>query len=91
VTYLARRPTLPQLLSHQAIFNIAKSSTLLEMVLGQKHIEQAPLSRFVLEVFHDGRVAIPSVVACTQLSCIDGVCGYADFFDESFNLWWHNN
>jgi hypothetical protein len=39
VAYLARRPTLPQLLSHQAIFNIAKSSTFLEMVLGQKHIE----------------------------------------------------
>ena len=56
------------------------------MVFGQEHVEQAPLSRLHLQVFHDGWVAFPSLVAGTQLGCVDGVCGYAHLFDESLNL-----
>lgn len=85
-TYLARSSTLPQLLSHQAIFHIAEARTLLEMILGQKHVEQAALSRLFLKIFHDRRVAVPSLVAGTQLRRVDSVGGYAHFFDESLDL-----
>ena len=86
MTYLARSPTLAQLLSHQAIFHIAEPSTLLEMILGQEHVEQAPLSRLLLKIFHDRRVAVPSLVAGAQLRRVDGVCGNAHFFNESLDL-----
>jgi hypothetical protein len=56
------------------------------MILGQEHVEQAALSRLFLEIFHDRRVAMPSLVAGAQLRRVDRVCGDAHFFDESLDL-----
>jgi hypothetical protein len=51
--YLAGNPTLPEVLGHQPILQIAESCSLLEVVLWQEHVPQTQLLSLNLQVFDD--------------------------------------
>ena len=79
---------LAQVLSHNAILQVAKPCTLLEVVLRQEHVPQTQLLRTLLQVFQNGRVRVEAGLdaALAQLLRVDGIGGDAFFFDELFDL-----
>ena len=86
-TYLTSRPALAQILSHKAILQIAKPSTLLEMCLGQKHIPKPQLLRLALELLDDRGMRREALLGrIANLAEVDGIGGYAFFFDEFLDL-----
>lgn len=85
-TYLASNGTLAQLLGHQAIFNIRELRTILEMILGQKHIPNAGGTGLCLQVVENAWVAVPSCVAGPDLRAVDGLRRYDFFVDEFLDL-----
>lgn len=56
------------------------------MVLGQEHIPQADLAGLGLELFHDRRVGLPSLLANAKLCGEEGFGGDAFFLDELLDL-----
>lgn len=49
---------LPQILSHQAVLDIAEPGTFLEMVLGQEHVPETEFLRFGFQVLNDGWMSV---------------------------------
>lgn len=85
-THLRGNLALAQQLGHQAILDITVTGALAEVVLGQEHIPQTQLLGLGLQLLHDGRGGLPSLLALAQLSGEDGVGGDAFFLDEFLDL-----
>lgn len=86
-TYLAGRPALAQLLSHESILKIAEACSLLEVVLRQEHVEQTQLLCSLLQVLNDRRVRAEAFDGTfANLLDVDRVGWYAFFFDELLDL-----
>lgn len=87
-SYLGSSSTLAQVLSHQAILQIAEASTLLEVVLWEEHIEQAQLFCLVLKILHDLWMCTEALFGrATDLLCVDWVGWDTFFIDELLDLW----
>ena len=59
-TNLTRHTAFAQILCHQAIFQVGKASTFLEVVLGEEHVPQSELAGLGLEILEDGGGCCPS-------------------------------
>ena len=86
ISNLRSDPALPQILRHQAIFQIGEPRAFLKMTLWQEHIPQAQLLGLCLQVINDGRVGTPPLGALAQLRVEDRIGGDAFLLDESLNL-----
>lgn len=85
--YLASNPALAQVLGHEAILQIAETSSLLEVVLGQEHVPETQLPGPLLQVLDDGRVRREALLRrLADLACVDGIGGDALFLDELLDL-----
>lgn len=81
------RAALPQILGHQAIFEVAESGTFLEVVLGQEHVPQPKFLRFDFQVFDHLRVCVEAADgAVAKLLLENGICGDTFFLDEALDL-----
>lgn len=56
------------------------------MILGQEHIPQTQLLGLLLQLLHDSRSSLPSLLALAQLGGEDRVGGDTVFLDEFLDL-----
>lgn len=88
-THLTGDTAAAQELGHQAILDVAEAGSLLEVVLWQEHVPETKLLRLDLELLHDLRVGVPSLLlGGSKLIPVDCLGRNTFLLDKLLELFW---